>query len=337
MTDRPVPTGPAAPDLTIVETRVYRGPNIWSYGPASPPGRRPRLAGGVPDRPLPGFTDRLLEWLPGVGEHSCSRGRKGGFAERLREGTWVGHVAEHVALQLQNEVGHDTRRGKTRSTGEPGRYHVIYGYQDESVALAAGRLAVRMVNDLVAARPGVRLRRRVRGVPPARRAHRVRAVDPGARRRGGLARHPLDAAEQRLAGAARPGLLRPADPGHHDVEHLGAGRGHRQRQGHDQQAAERRRPAGAHQRVGAHAARGPAGRPAGSATRWSSSRWTATTAAASCSTSPTTRSSRPPTTWPRRSHAAATCRWRASSPATTTASWWSAGGSPPSPSGSRRT
>ena len=153
MTDRPVPTGPAAPDLAIVETRVYRGPNIWSYGPAIHLVVDLGSLEEYPSDTLPGFTDQLLAWLPGVGEHSCSRGRKGGFAERLREGTWVGHVAEHIALQLQNEVGHDTRRGKTRSTGEPGQYHVIFGYQDESVALAAGKLAVRMVNDLVAHDP----------------------------------------------------------------------------------------------------------------------------------------------------------------------------------------
>lgn len=149
MTDRPTPAHAARPDLRIVETRVYRGPNVWSYGPAI------HLVvdlGSLEEFPtdlLPGFTDGLLAWLPGVGEHSCSRGRKGGFEERLREGTWAGHVAEHIALQLQNEVGHDTRRGKTRSTGVPGQYHVVYGYSDESVALAAGRLAVRMVNDLV--------------------------------------------------------------------------------------------------------------------------------------------------------------------------------------------
>ena len=92
MTDHPEPAGPAAPDLTILDTRVYRGPNVWSYGPAI------HLVvdlGSLEDYPtdtLPGFTDQLLAWLPGVGEHSCSRGRKGGFAERLREGTWVGHV-----------------------------------------------------------------------------------------------------------------------------------------------------------------------------------------------------------------------------------------------------
>jgi cyanophycin synthetase len=136
-----------------VETRVYRGPNIWSYGPAIHLVVDLGSLEEYPTNLLPGFSDGLLAWLPGVGEHACSRGRRGGFAERLREGTWVGHVAEHVALQLQGEVGHDTRRGKTRSTGVPGQYHVIFGYQDEAVGLAAGRLAVRMVNDLVAHDP----------------------------------------------------------------------------------------------------------------------------------------------------------------------------------------
>jgi cyanophycin synthetase len=139
-----------APDLTIVETRVYRGANVWSYEPAI------HLVvdlGSLEDFPtsaLPGFTDRLLAVLPGIAQHSCSRGKPGGFRERLTEGTWLGHVAEHTALQLQAEAGHDIRRGKTRQVpGVRGRYNVIYGYQDERVALAAGRLAVRLVNHLV--------------------------------------------------------------------------------------------------------------------------------------------------------------------------------------------
>ena len=103
-----------------------------------------------PTDTLPGFTETLLGLLPGLREHSCSRGRRGGFVERLTEGTWLGHVTEHVALQLQQEVGHDLRRGKTRQVeGERGRYNVIYGYVDEQVGLAAAELAVRLVNHLV--------------------------------------------------------------------------------------------------------------------------------------------------------------------------------------------
>src|SRR3954466_10616733 len=146
--------GRPSPDLEIVETRVYRGPNIWSYE------RAIHLVvdlGSLEDYPtntLPGFTDHLLEALPGLREHSCSRGRRGGFVERLNEGTWLGHVAEHPALALQQVVGHDIRRGKTRQVkGHKGRYNIVYGYVDENVGLAAARLGVRPVNHLVEADP----------------------------------------------------------------------------------------------------------------------------------------------------------------------------------------
>lgn len=153
--DRPTPSGPAAPDLRIVESRVYRGGNIWSYDPAIHLVVDLGVLEGYPTDTLDGFTDGLLELLPGLENHTCSRGVKGGFVARLREGTWLGHVAEHVALQLQQEAGHDLRRGKTREVkGQPGRYNVIYAYADESVGLAAGTLAVRLINHLVQAEAG---------------------------------------------------------------------------------------------------------------------------------------------------------------------------------------
>jgi cyanophycin synthetase len=142
-------TSAAQPDLAILQTRVYRGPNLWSYEPAI------HLVvdlGSLEDHPsntIPGFVDGLVEALPGIARHSCSRGHRGGFLERLKEGTWLGHVAEHVALQLQQEAGHDIRRGKTRGTGVRGQYNVIYAYVDEQVGLAAGQLAVRLVNHFV--------------------------------------------------------------------------------------------------------------------------------------------------------------------------------------------
>jgi len=144
------PRSAAGPDLSIIETRVYRGANVWSYD------RSIHLVvdlGSLEDYPtnlLPGFTDELLRLLPGLREHSCSRGRRGGFVERLNEGTWLGHVTEHVALALQQAVGHDIRRGKTRQVkGERGRYNIIFGYVDEQVGLAAAKFAVRLVNDTV--------------------------------------------------------------------------------------------------------------------------------------------------------------------------------------------
>ncbi|MTD17294.1 cyanophycin synthetase [Nakamurella sp. YIM 132087] len=144
-----------APRVVVIkESRVYRGPNYYSYEPAV------HLVvdiQGLEESPtdlLPGFTEALLAILPGLHDHQCSRGHDGGFVERLLEGTWAGHVAEHVALELQRTAGHEITRGKTRSTGARGVYNVIYGYLDETVAMLAGRLAVRLVNDLVSRSDG---------------------------------------------------------------------------------------------------------------------------------------------------------------------------------------
>jgi len=142
------------PDLAILETRVYRGANVWSYDKAIHLVVDLGSLEEFPTNTLPGFTENILQLLPGLREHTCSRGRRGGFVERLHEGTWLGHVAEHAALALQQVVGHDIRRGKTRQVkGVPGRYNIIYGYVDEQVGLAAARLAVRLVNHLVEADP----------------------------------------------------------------------------------------------------------------------------------------------------------------------------------------
>ncbi|MBA3780526.1 MAG: cyanophycin synthetase [Nocardioides sp.] len=148
MSERPTP------DLRIVETRVYRGANVWSYDKAIHLVVDLGSLEQFPTNTLPGFTDELLSKLPGLREHSCSRGRRGGFVERLNEGTWLGHVAEHVALSLQQVVGHDIRRGKTRQVkGQTGVYNVVYGYVDEQVGLLSGKLAVRLVNHLVQGDP----------------------------------------------------------------------------------------------------------------------------------------------------------------------------------------
>ena len=146
---------PAAnPELRILDTQIFRGPNYWSYEPAI---RMLVDLGSLenwPSNTLTDFNDRLLELLPGLREHSCSLGRPGGFVERLKDGTWLGHVAEHVTLELQRESGAHIPRGKTRSAGKTGQYNVIYGYGEERVGMAAGRLAVRLVNHLVEPEPG---------------------------------------------------------------------------------------------------------------------------------------------------------------------------------------
>jgi cyanophycin synthetase len=144
---------PLKPDLTILESQVLRGPNYWSYEPAV------RLLVDLgslehwPSNTISSFNDALIDLLPGLQDHGCSLHRPGGFIERLKDGTWMGHVAEHVALELQRQTGGTTTRGKTRRAGTPGHYNVIYGYIEEQVGVAAGKLAVRLLNHLVEANP----------------------------------------------------------------------------------------------------------------------------------------------------------------------------------------
>lgn len=103
------------------------------------------------------FRERLLEALPGLQEHGCSYGEPGGFIRRLTEdeGTWMGHILEHVAIELQNVAGASVSFGKTRGTGEPGQYDVVYEYEQEEVGLEAGRLARDLLLHLVPDEVGI--------------------------------------------------------------------------------------------------------------------------------------------------------------------------------------
>jgi cyanophycin synthetase len=144
-----VPTTPL-PTLRILETRVLRGPNYWAREPVI---RMLVDLGNLEEFPsnrIPGFSDALIALLPTLEDHACSLGRRGGFITRLKEGTWTGHIAEHIALEFQNLAGTDVRHGKTRSAGVHGQYNCIYEYKEEAVGLEAGRMAVELVNHLVA-------------------------------------------------------------------------------------------------------------------------------------------------------------------------------------------
>lgn len=136
--------------IAIVDRSIYRGANIFS--------RRPMVRirvdlGPLEERPtntLPDFAARLLDLLPGLARHHCSLGRSGGLVERMADGTWLGHVCEHVALELQNLAGASVTRGKTRSVaGMPGVYDILYENKDEHAALLAGLHALRIVSTLL--------------------------------------------------------------------------------------------------------------------------------------------------------------------------------------------
>ena len=143
--------------MRVVETSTYRGPHLYSHRPMI----RVQLDLGAleawPTHRLHGFTDRLLVALPGLERHGCCFRTPGGFVRRLREGTWLGHVIEHVALELQCLAGSEVSRGKTRSVkGRPGVYNILYVYETEGLGRAAGRAAL-LLHERPAAEQGLHL------------------------------------------------------------------------------------------------------------------------------------------------------------------------------------
>jgi len=138
--------------MKILEKQVYLGPNLYANFPVM------RLLidlESLEDWPTArlgaDFIDPLLDALPGLDQHGCSYGKPGGFVRRLEEdeGTWMGHVLEHVALELQNVAGAQVTFGRTRSAGEIGHYNVVYQYVQREVGREAGELAVRLLDSLL--------------------------------------------------------------------------------------------------------------------------------------------------------------------------------------------
>ncbi len=137
--------------MKVRDTRVYLGPNLYANFRVL---RMTIDLGPLEDWPsakIPGFVDGLVAAVPSLQEHGCSYGEPGGFIRRLREGegTWLGHVLEHVALELQNLAGVPVTFGKTRGAGERGHYHVVYEYQEAEVGREAGALALGLLRSLV--------------------------------------------------------------------------------------------------------------------------------------------------------------------------------------------
>ncbi len=126
---------------------ALRGPNIWANSPVLEAWLDLQELKDSPSNSLPGFNDRLKSWLPSLIEHECSEGHRGGFFERLDEGTWPGHILEHVALELQTLAGTPVGFGRTRETAEEGVYKVVIKYKEE----ALGRACLESARQLVLA------------------------------------------------------------------------------------------------------------------------------------------------------------------------------------------
>jgi len=138
--------------MNIISTNVYVGPNRYARFPVI---RHILDLGILEDWPTVKlgnkFIDTLLVLLPGLEEHGCSYQTPGGFVRRLKEkeGTWLGHVMEHVAIELQNIAGSEVTFGKTRSTDIKGQYNMVFQYLQRDVGLESGRLARQLLQDLL--------------------------------------------------------------------------------------------------------------------------------------------------------------------------------------------
>lgn len=137
--------------MKIVEIKVLKGPNYWSV-------RRTKLIQMkldleekelMPTNAIAGFRERLEKMMPSLIEHRCSVGTRGGFFQRVEEGTWMGHVIEHIALEIQTLAGMDTGFGRTRGTGKEGEYYVCFSYMEEDAGVYAAHAAVRIAHALI--------------------------------------------------------------------------------------------------------------------------------------------------------------------------------------------
>jgi cyanophycin synthetase len=137
--------------MRIEEIKILRGPNYWSV-------RRGKLIQmklnleeleHKPTNSIEGFSERLEAMFPSMYSHRCSVGTPGGFFQRVKEGTWMGHVIEHIALELQTLAGMDTGFGRTRGTGEEGKYFVVFSYMEEDAGVYAAKASVRIAEALI--------------------------------------------------------------------------------------------------------------------------------------------------------------------------------------------
>ena len=137
--------------MNILDIRVMRGPNYWSI-------RRHKLIvmkldieelEEMPTNKIPGFSTRLEKEFPTMFAHECSEGHPGGFFKRVKEGTWMGHVVEHLALEIQTLAGMDVGFGRTRGSGQPGVYNVVFNYMEEEAGIYAAKAAIRIADSLI--------------------------------------------------------------------------------------------------------------------------------------------------------------------------------------------
>ncbi len=138
--------------MKILGIQVLKGPNIWSTNRKKLIQMRLDLEDleHRPTNKIDGFRERIEKLMPSLYTHRCSPGYEGGFFERIDEGTWMGHVIEHIALELQSLAGMETGFGRTRETKTPGIYNVVFSYIEETVGVYAAEASVSIAEKLIA-------------------------------------------------------------------------------------------------------------------------------------------------------------------------------------------
>jgi cyanophycin synthetase len=149
--NRSIPETYNTKQMKILEIKVMKGPNYWSI-------RRHKLIVMVldiedleqrPTNTIEGFSERIEKLFPSMYEHRCSKERAGGFFERVKEGTWMGHVIEHIALEIQTLAGMDVGFGRTRETSKNGIYNVVFAYMEMNVGKYAAEASVEIAQALI--------------------------------------------------------------------------------------------------------------------------------------------------------------------------------------------
>jgi len=138
--------------MKIDKIQALRGPNIWSVQRKKLIQMRLDLEEmeQFPTNKIEGFRERIEAMFPTMIEHRCSEGTRGGFFSRIERGTWMGHVIEHIALEIQTLAGMETGFGRTRETKTPGIYNVVFSYTEENVGLFAAESSVAIAEALIA-------------------------------------------------------------------------------------------------------------------------------------------------------------------------------------------
>ncbi len=137
-------------ELEVTRIRALRGPNYWRLAPVIACDVRLGALESVTSTEVPGLIDKLIEAMPSLHTHKCSRNKPGGFVERLHEGTHIPHMLEHLALELQSLIGNEVSYGRVVPSGDEGVWWLIVEYQEEQVGIRAMKDAVRIMRACIA-------------------------------------------------------------------------------------------------------------------------------------------------------------------------------------------